>query len=337
MGSGPKARVTYAPDLEKSRKRPIKPVFQGVKELAPALVRMWVPWTGVRAPHIRRSMGTHMADNGVPFRKMHGLGNDFVVLDARSAALNLTVDTAKAIANRRTGVGCDQILVMEPPRNGGDVFMGIRNSDGGEVASCGNGSRCVARLILDETGKSEAVLETTAGPVVARATENGWIAVDMGPAYETWSDIPLARETDTLHLPISEGALSDPVAVGVGNPHMVFFVNDAQAINLADLGPKLEHHPLFPERTNVEAVQVIDKGHLRMRVWERGAGITQACGTGACATLVAAVRRGLANRKATITLDGGDLEIEWREDGHIIMTGPASNAFTGVLDKSLLS
>tara|TARA_R110000868_G_scaffold166368_5_gene400371 strand:+ start:1736 stop:2584 length:849 start_codon:yes stop_codon:yes gene_type:complete len=282
-------------------------------------------------------MMAQVHSGGFEFRKMHGLGNDFVVLDARAAVVTLTPDSAKAIADRRTGIGCDQILIIEPARNGGDAFMAIRNADGGVVASCGNGSRCVARLLLNESGKDEIVLETAAGPVIAKNMPGGLIAVDMGPAYDSWRDIPLAQDVDTLHLHISEGPLQDPVGVGVGNPHMVFFVDDTDAIDLANLGPKLEQHALYPERTNVEAVQVLDRTHLRMRVWERGVGITRACGTGACATLVAAVRRDLANRKATVSLDGGDLEIEWRADGHVIMAGPAVETFTGILDRSLLS
>lgn len=269
------------------------------------------------------------------FRKMHGLGNDFVVLDARSAAISLNEAAAKAIADRRTGVGCDQILIIEPPRNGGDAFMAIRNSDGGEVDSCGNGSRCIARLLLDETGKEEIVLETNAGPVRARHAPEKLIAVDMGPARDKWQDIPLAEEANTLRLEIGEGALQNPVAVSVGNPHMVFFVEDVSTVDLASLGPELEHHPLFPARTNVEAVQVLGATHLRMRVWERGVGITRACGTGACASLVAAVRRGLTERKAVVSLDGGDLEIEWRPDNHVIMAGPVAETFTGTLDRSL--
>lgn len=282
-------------------------------------------------------MVAQVDSGGVSFRKMHGLGNDFVVLDTRSAALTLTPESAKAIADRRTGVGCDQILIIEAARNGGDAFLAIRNADGGVVASCGNGSRCVARLLLDESGKDEIVLETVAGPVIAKAVPGDLIAVDMGPAYDAWQDIPLAREADTLHLQINEGPLRDPVAVGVGNPHIVFFVDNAEAVDLAAAGPKLEHHPLFPERANVEVVQVLSRTHLRMRVWERGVGITRACGTGACATLVAAVRRGLADRKAIVSLDGGDLEIEWRDDGHIIMAGPATETFTGTLDQGLVS
>ncbi len=280
---------------------------------------------------------TDETGSGVFFRKMHGLGNDFVVLDARSAGLSLTSDTAKAIANRRTGIGCDQILILESARSGGDIFMAIRNADGGEVASCGNGSRCVARLLLGETGKDEVVIETLAGPVTAKRAANDLIAVDMGSARTDWQDIPLTEAVDTAHLNVSEGPLNDPIAVSMGNPHMVFFVSNANEIDLAALGPKLEHHPLFPERTNVEAVQVLSKTHLRMRVWERGAGITQACGTGACATLVAAVRRNISERKATVSLDGGDLEIEWREDNHVIMSGPVAETFTGTLNPSLLS
>ncbi len=273
---------------------------------------------------------------GLPFRKMHGLGNDFVVLDARLGDLKLTAASARAIGNRRTGVGCDQIMIIERPRNGGDVYLAIRNSDGGVVESCGNGSRCVARLLLDESGKEKVTMETMGGDIIAARAGN-MISIDMGPARDDWKSIPLAEAADTLHLKIGEGPLQDPVGVNVGNPHAVFFVPDAAAIDLATIGPKLEHHPLFPERTNVEAVQVLDRKHLRMRVWERGAGVTLACGTGACATLVAAARRGLTDRKAIVTVDGGDLEIEWRADGHVIMTGPVAETFVGTLDRSLLA
>jgi diaminopimelate epimerase len=275
--------------------------------------------------------------SGLPFRKMHGLGNDVVILDARAHEFALTPAAAKAIANRRTGVGCDQIMIIEAPRNGGDAFIAIRNSDGGVVESCGNGSRCVARVLMEESGKDKVVLETLGGPIIASRTADGLFSIDMGPAKDDWRSIPLATQADTLHLPVSEGPLSDGVGVNVGNPHAVFFVGDASAIDLEKVGPKLEHHALFPARINVEAVQVLDRGHLRMRVWERGAGITQACGTGACASAVAAVRRGLTDRKVTVTLDGGDLQIEWREDGHVIMTGPAALTFSGVMDASLLT
>ena len=267
---------------------------------------------------------------------MHGLGNDVVVLDLRARDFALTPAAAVAIADRRTGVGCDQIMIIERPRNGGDAFIAIRNSDGGVVESCGNGSRCVARVLMEESGKDKVVLETLGGPIIATRTADGLFSIDMGPAKDAWQAIPLAHAADTLHLPVSEGPLSDGVGVNVGNPHAVFFVADAAAVDLEKVGPKLEHHALFPARINVEAVQVLDRGHIRMRVWERGAGITQACGTGACASAVAAVRRGLTDRKVTVTLDGGDLQIEWRADGHVIMTGPATLVFSGTLDAGLL-
>jgi diaminopimelate epimerase len=282
-------------------------------------------------------MATGTTSKVLPFRKMHGLGNDFVVLDARKDDLRLSAESARAIADRRTGVGCDQIMIIENARNGGDAFLAIRNSDGGVVESCGNGSRCVARLLLDETGKQQLTLETVAGPIIATRAANGLISIDMGAARDAWQDIPLSQATDTLHMKIGEGPLQDPVGVNMGNPHAVFFVPDVAAIDMTAVGPKLEHHPLFPRRTNVEAVQVLNRTHLRMRVWERGAGITLACGTGACATLVAAARRGLADHKATVTVDGGDLQIEWRDDGHVIMTGPVAETFVGTLDRSLLA
>ncbi|MHB1205427.1 MAG: diaminopimelate epimerase [Rhodospirillaceae bacterium] len=277
------------------------------------------------------------ASAGLPFLKMHGLGNDVVVLDARAHKFALTPAAAAAIADRRTGVGCDQIMIIEAPRNGGDAFIAIRNSDGGVVESCGNGSRCVARVLMEESGKDTVTLETLGGPIIATRTKDGLYAIDMGPAKDDWQAIPLATAADTLHLPVSEGPLSDGVGVNVGNPHAVFFVKDAGAIDLEKVGPKLEHHALFPARINVEAVQVLDRGHLRMRVWERGAGITRACGTGACASAVAAVRRGLTDRNVTVTLDGGDLHIAWRADGHVIMTGPATLTFSGIMDAGLLA
>ncbi|MDX2143137.1 MAG: diaminopimelate epimerase [Rhodospirillaceae bacterium] len=266
----------------------------------------------------------------MPFRKMHGIGNDFVVLDTRGQPLDLTTRAARTLADRRWGVGCDEILIIERPKNGGDAFMGVRNADGSIAEQCGNGVRCVADVLMNEMGKSRLTIETLGGPVTATRASNGHIAIDMGLAKTEWRDIPLSEARDTLHLNISEGPLKDPVGVSMGNPHAVFFVPDALAIDLKTLGPKLEHHALFPHRANIEIVQVLSPTHLRMRVWERGSGITQACGTGACASLVAAVRRNLSARKATLTLDGGDLDIEWREDGHVIMTGPVAYSFDGV-------
>ena len=277
-----------------------------------------------------------MAD--LTFTKMHGLGNDFVVLDARAAPLALTSAQVRAIADRRTGVGCDQLLVVEPPRNGtADAFLRIHNADGGEVAACGNGTRCVAAMIMAEKGAESALIETKVGILEARAGAAGEISVDMGPASLEWRNIPLARDADTMHLGIEAGLLADPVAVSVGNPHAVFFVDDAEAVPLDVVGPEIEHHPLFPERTNVEAAQVISSRRVRLRVWERGVGITRACGSGACATLVAAHARGLTERAADIDLDGGTLKIELRKDDHVIMTGPAAVSFSGTFSGALLA
>lgn len=274
---------------------------------------------------------------GLPFRKMHGFGNDFVVLDARARPLELSEAQARAIADRRTGIGCDQILIIEPPQADGDAFMTVRNADGGVVASCGNGARCVAAVVMDDLQKDAVTLETLAGPISATRADDHLITVDMGPALLDWQDIPLALEENTAHLDLVVGPLSNPVAVSMGNPHAVFFVDDVHAIDLDEIGPVIENHVLFPKRTNVEIVQVIDRSHVRMRVWERGVGITQACGTGACAVGVAAARRDLTDRDVTVTLDGGDLHIVWREDGHVMMTGPATDVFTGTLDRSVLS
>ncbi len=273
-----------------------------------------------------------------PFIKMHGLGNDFVVVDARAEAFPLTDALAKAIADRREGVGCDQLLILEPPTNGSaDVFMRIRNHDGGEVGACGNGTRCVAALVMGELGREALTIETNAGLLHAKAAGPGRVTVDMGEARLGWQDIPLAEERDTLHLGIENGPLKDPVGVNMGNPHAVFFVDNVESLPMEELGPTLEHHPLFPERANIGAAEVIGKNKLRLRVWERGAGLTRACGTGACAAAVAAARRGLTGRKVDVTLDGGTLTIEWLENGHVEMTGPVATAFHGELNGEFLS
>jgi diaminopimelate epimerase len=268
---------------------------------------------------------------GRPFRKMHGLGNDFVVFDARARALRLSPAQAAAVADRRCGVGCDQVIVVEPGDAETAAFMRIFNADGSEVSACGNATRCVARLLMEETGLGEATLRTRAGLIRAVAADGGRITADMGPARLKWDEIPLAETCDTLSLPILMGALESPVAVSMGNPHAVFFVPEAEAVDLPTLGPAIEVHPLFPEKTNVEAVSVAGPNRLRMRVWERGVGITRACGTGACAALVAAVRRGLVDRTAEVILDGGSLTITWAENGHVLMTGPAALAFEGTI------
>lgn len=272
------------------------------------------------------------------FVKMHGLGNDFVILDARASALALTPAAVRAIADRRRGIGCDQLIVIEAARGStSDAWMTIYNPDGSESGACGNATRCVAWLLMGQNGSDRVVIETRAGLLDAESRGDKMVAVDMGPARLDWRELPLAEAVDTLHLGIAAGPLADPVGVSMGNPHAVFFVDDVAAIDLEAVGPGLEHHPLFPERTNVEIVQVLGPQTLRMRVWERGAGITQACGTGACATLVAAARRGLTGRKAEVVLDGGSLFIEWLADDHVLMTGPVALAFSGTLDPSLLS
>jgi diaminopimelate epimerase len=276
--------------------------------------------------------------DGVPFIKMHGLGNDFVVLDTREMPLRLNAAQVRGIADRHKGVGCDQVIVIEKTDTGlADVGMRIFNADGGEVEACGNASRCVAALLMEELNRDHLIIETKAGLLDAEGQANGAITIDMGRAKLDWRDIPLREAMDTLHLPLSLGPLSDPAAVNMGNPHAVFFVKDAEAIDLATLGPKLERHAMFPDRANIEIAQIISPEKIRVRVWERGTGITLACGTGACAALVAANRRGLASRKADIVLDGGVLTIEWLKDEHVLMSGPAAISFKGQLAKELLS
>jgi diaminopimelate epimerase len=268
----------------------------------------------------------------VAFIKMHGLGNDFVVLDARHGALALDDAVVRRLGDRRRGVGFDQLLVLEPAQNpDADLFMRIYNPDGSESGACGNGTRCVAALALDESGREASVIETRRGLLHAHVAEQGRVTVDMGAALTAWDDVPLGEPCDTLSLDaVAEGPLQSPTAIGMGNPHCVFFVPDAEAIALETLGPKIEHHPLFPARTNVEVASLTGPDRLRLRVWERGVGITEACGSGACATAVAAVRRGLTGRQVSLDLDGGRLEIEWRErDGHVLMTGPVATSFAG--------
>jgi diaminopimelate epimerase len=267
-----------------------------------------------------------------PFMKMHGLGNDFVVLDGRAHPMRIDPERARAISDRRLGVGCDQLIVVHPPRDpGAEAFMQILNADGDEVEACGNASRCVADLLMRESGRDGAVIETVYGLLPAERVEGGLVAVDMGLARARWDEIPLAGETDTDHVDIEVGPFSDGCAVNIGNPHIVFFVDDMDLIAFEDYGPLVEKHPLCPRRVNVEAVQVLARDRLRMRVWERGVGVTRACGSGACASLVAAARRGLSERKAEVILDGGPLVIEWLENGHVRMAGPVALSFTGEL------
>jgi diaminopimelate epimerase len=267
----------------------------------------------------------------LPFTKMHGLGNDFVVIDVRSGPLRLSDEQKRRIADRRRGIGCDQLIVLEPSKRA-DVFMRIFNPDGSEAGACGNATRCVAGRLMAESGVERIVVETISGLLETRAADRGDITVDMGEVRTDWRDIPVAQACDTLHLPLSLGSLADPVGVNVGNPHAVFFVSDVSAIDLEKIGPQLEHAPLFPQRANIEFVQFLTPGRLRMRVWERGAGITQACGSGACASLVAAARRGITGRKAKVVLDGGTLTIEWLPNNHVLMTGGWTTSFQGEIE-----
>jgi diaminopimelate epimerase len=262
---------------------------------------------------------------GLRFLKMHGLGNDFVVIDARGRPDPVTPVLARALGDRNRGVGFDQLAVIRDATDA-DARIDFWNSDGSAAAACGNATRCVARLLMDETGADALALRTGRGLLRAEAAGPGLVRVNMGPPQEGWADIPLARAVDVDALPL-EGR---PRAVGMGNPHCVFVVPDAEAVDVAARGAAVERDPLFPERTNVEFVQVIDRRTLRMRVWERGGMITQACGSGACAAAVVAARRGLTERRVTVRLDGGDLEIDWRDDG-VWMTGPTTLVFEGRL------
>ena len=271
----------------------------------------------------------------MPFLKMHGLGNDFVVLDARMAALDLPLERRKIIAHRQLGVGCDQLIVLEKPTDtGADVFMRIYNPDGSEAGACGNATRCVASLVMDEHKSNDVTVQTISGLLESRKIGLGVnglpvIAVDMGPARLDWREIPVREACDTNHLPVGLGPLQDPVGTNMGNPHATFFVDDAAAIALAELGPKLEHDAFFPERANIGVAQIVGKDKLRLRVWERGAGETLACGSGACAAGVAAARRGLTGRKVEIVVAHGLLVVEWMPDGHVSMTGGLSLAYKG--------
>jgi diaminopimelate epimerase len=260
------------------------------------------------------------------FIKMHGLGNDFVVLDTRAQPLPpMSRAVARALADRRTGIGCDQVILLEESTTA-DFRMRIFNADGGEVEACGNATRAVAIL-----HGSPAHIETPSGVLAVQPSEGG-AAVDMGEPRFEWEAIPLAYAMDTAALPVGWDELEQPSAVNVGNPHAVFFVDDCDAVELDRLGPTIERDPLFPERVNVNVATVENDANIRLRVWERGAGLTRACGTGACATAVAAMRRGLVKREVTVSLPGGALLIDWGEDGRITMTGPATESFRGTFD-----
>ena len=273
---------------------------------------------------------SHATDTGLPFMKMHGLGNDFVVFDGRARDIAITPALARLVADRHRGIGCDQLALItaEGP---GDAHLTFWNADGSMAAACGNATRCIARHLMDDLGRDALHLTTARGDLAARDMGQGVTSVNMGAPQLGWAEIPLAEAMDTLELPIEGG----PTATGMGNPHCTFFVEDAERVALAEFGPRYEHHPLFPERTNVQVASLIGPDHLRMRVWERGVGPTLASGSSSCATAVAAARRGLTGRRVTITLDGGTLEIDWREDG-VWMTGRTAHVCDGVLTPDFL-
>ena len=272
---------------------------------------------------------TSDAPLSLPFMKMHGLGNDFVVMDARAQRFEMTQTLAKALGDRHRGVGFDQLAVISD--GSADAHLTFYNSDGSTSGACGNATRCIARYLMDQTGVDKLALTTDRGLLQAVDKGKGITSVNMGHPQLDWADIPLAQAMDTLELPI-DGA---PTATGMGNPHCTFFVDDVAAIDLVARGGELEHHPLYPERTNVQFAQIVGPDHIRMRVWERGVGVTLASGSSSCATAVAAARRGLTGRTVRIDLDGGTLHIDWREDG-VWMTGATMHVFSGQLTQAFL-
>jgi diaminopimelate epimerase len=281
-----------------------------------------------------KTMGAPYKAAMTPFRKMQGLGNDFVVFDARKNPIPMTTSRARAIADRHFGVGCDTLVLIAPGAGEVDAILRFFNADGGEVESCGNATRCVGRFLMDESGLSQVTLDSKGGRLVCADAGNGLVTVDLGVPGLDWRDIPVTHAVDTneFSIPLEKGAVS-AAAVLMGNPHCILFVDDAERAPVTEQGPKLETHAFFPTRINVEFAQVKDPGHIRMRVWERGVGVTLACGTGASATAVAAARRGLTGRKVEVELDGGKLHLEWREsDGHVLMTGPGVTVFEGQID-----
>lgn len=265
------------------------------------------------------------------FLKMHGLGNDFAIFDGRRSPVVFPRLQIEHLCNRRTGIGCDQLVIIQPSEKA-DVFMKIYNPDGIEIDSCGNATRCVGWLIMEETGKTKVTLQTNAELLECQKVGEKRILADMGMPKFEWKDIPLSSPCDTLHLPIISGVYSDPVAVSMGNPHMVFVVANSDTVDIADVGPKLEHHPLFPERANVSFAQAVSPNHIKMKVWERGAGATLACGTAACAALVALHRRGMVGTQAEVRLPGGVLDVRWdMKTNHVFMTGEVALVYSGLI------
>ncbi len=287
-------------------------------------------------------MMTDRSDH-IPFRKMNGLGNDFVVLDARTQSIPMNDAIAEAISNRETGIGCDQLIMIKPDATA-DAFMQIRNASGGEVDACGNASRCVGDILMIEKGTTSATIRTNAGKLVCeRSAQADMITVDMGLPQLRWDQIPIAEEMDTRQIelqigPIDSPLLHSPSVVNIGNPHCIFWVEDVEAYDLSSIGPMLEFHPMFPQRANISLAKVISRTEIVLKVWERGVGLTKACGSAACAVLVAAVRKNLTGRKATVHLPGGPLMIEWREeDNHVLMSGPYQYDFDGTLPIEIFS
>ena len=284
-----------------------------------------------------------MSAQPIPFRKMNGLGNEFVVFDGRSGPVDITSETIRALG-QENAIGFDQMISIERSKTGADAFMRIHNRDGGEVEACGNATRCIGWLLMGESGKKTATIETSAG--LLRAYDSGtpeMIIVDMGKPRFRWDEIPLGEEfadTRTIELqigPIDDPILHSPSAVSIGNPHAIFWVDNVEAYDLERFGPLLENHPIFPERANISIAHVTARDAITVRTWERGVGLTKACGTAACAAAVAAMRKKLADNKVTVTLPGGALAIEWREDGHVWMTGPIEDEFEGVIDTETLA
>ena len=265
----------------------------------------------------------------IPFTKMHGLGNDFVVIDQRYSNKPLDPSLIPILGNRRRGIGFDQLLTILPAKDDGDIFLKINNPDGSEAEACGNGTRCVADLIMEEGNFSKITIETKAGSLICQRDSNENITVNMGKVKTNWDDIPLSKFTDTLQVTLENAPFTNCTCVNIGNPHAVFFCDNTDAINLDEVGPILEKHSMFPQGANIEFATVETRKKIRMRVWERGAGITEACGSGACAVLVAAVRNELTERNAEVSLDGGNLNIEWTDSGSILMTGPTKISFQG--------
>lgn len=277
--------------------------------------------------------GMENADNstGIGFMKMHGAGNDFIIIDSRGRDAVVTEALARALGDRNRGVGFDQLAEIRDS-DMADFALDFWNNDGSRAGACGNATRCVSDYMMKTLGRDALHLVTARGDLYARRVADGRVSVNMGQPQRDWREVPLARDVDLMHLPLA----GDPVALGMGNPHCVFFVDDAEAVDLRNVGPDWEHDAMFPQRTNVEFASVTGPDRLRMRVWERGAGVTLACGSGTCATAVAAHLRGLTGRRVVVDVDGGRLEVDWREDG-VWLTGPVAHVFDGVLTPEFLA